>query len=511
VTETGTGSATSVSYSPGGASPPTVTIAANQQSSVTVTNTYTGSLTVTKSVAGTPPGGATFTVAVDCNDGSSHDRTLTFDSTGALTGGGPLPITGIPAGTQCSVTETGTGSASSVTYSPGGANPPTVTIAANQQSSVAITNTFTGSLTVTKSVAGTPPGGATFTVAVDCNDGSGHDRTLTFDSSGALTGGGPLPITGIPAGTQCSVTETGTGSASSVTYSPGGANPPTVTIAANQQSSVTVTNTYNAPETGSLQVKKATEGEVPPNASWQVTVTCTSPSFSTVLSFGPNDLGPKTVTGIPLANGSNSCSVAETDQGTPPPTLVTVTPNSAQSVTTSQTPLFTVTNSYPSAGTTGSVSVTKAVTGDGARPSDVQFTVHVSCTDGTEADLIFGSDGGTKQVNGIKIEDNGTNCTVTEPETGQASNVSFSPEDNGKFTLTVNTPTHAITVTNRFDAVEVGGISVTRGAESVARVGTLPFTGSPTAMLVKIAALLLGLGAGALLLARNRRRRKLLS
>jgi len=201
--------------------------------------------------------------------------------------------------------------------------------------------------------------------------------------------------------------------------------------------------------------------------------------------------------------------VAETDQGTPPPTLVTVSPNSAQSVTTSQTPLFTVTNSYPSAGTTGSVSVTKAVTGDGARPSDVQFTVHVSCTDGTEADLIFGSDGGTKQVNGIKIEDNGTNCTVTEPETGQASNVSFSPEDNGKFTLTVNTPTHAITVTNRFDAVEVGGISVTRGAESVARVGTLPFTGSPTAMLVKIAALLLGLGAGALLLARNRRRRKL--
>src|SRR6185312_10040656 len=152
-------------------------------------------------------------------------------STGALTGGGPLPITGIPAGTQCSVTETGTGSASSVTYSPGGANPPTVTVAANQQSSVTVTNTYTGSLTVTKTVSGTPPGGTTFTVAVDCNDGSGHDRTLTFDSSGALTGGGPLPITGIPAGRQCSVTETGTGSASSVTYSPGGANPPTVTVA----------------------------------------------------------------------------------------------------------------------------------------------------------------------------------------------------------------------------------------------------------------------------------------
>src|SRR2546430_6407273 len=183
-----------------------------EQQWVTVTTPETGSLTVTKTVAGAPTGGTTFTVAVDCNDGSGHDRTLTFDSTGALTGGGPLPITGIPAGTQCSVTETGTGSASSVTYSPGGANPPTVTIAANQQSSVTVTNTFTGSLTVTKSVAGTPPGGATVTVAVDCNDGSGHHRTLTVDSTGPLTGGGPLPITGIPAGAQCSVTETGTGS-----------------------------------------------------------------------------------------------------------------------------------------------------------------------------------------------------------------------------------------------------------------------------------------------------------
>jgi hypothetical protein len=114
-------------------------------------------------------------------------------------------------------------------------------------------------------------------------------------------------------------------------------------------------------------------------------------------------------------------------------------------------------------------------------------------------------------VNGIKIADNGTNCTVTEPETGQASNVSFSPDDNGKFTLTVDTPTHPITVTNRFDQPEVGGIGVTRVPGTVTRVatGALPFTGSPIAMLLKIAALLLGLGAGALLLARNRRRRKL--
>src|SRR5439155_12569440 len=125
-------------------------------------------------------------------------------------------------------------------------------------------------LTVSKSVSGTPPGGASFTVGVDCNDGSGHDRTLVFDSTGALTSGGPLPITGIPSATQCTVTETGTGGASSVIYTPGGANPPTVTIAANQQSSVGVTNAFVAPETGSLQVQKATEGTVPAGVAWKV-------------------------------------------------------------------------------------------------------------------------------------------------------------------------------------------------------------------------------------------------
>src|SRR5256884_6698003 len=108
---------------------------------------------------------------------------LTFDSSGALTGGGPLPITGIPAGTQCSVTETGTGSASSVSYSPGGANPPTVTIAANQQSSVTVTNTYTGSLTVTKTVAGAPPGGTTVTDTGHLNGRDGDDRTLAFCST----------------------------------------------------------------------------------------------------------------------------------------------------------------------------------------------------------------------------------------------------------------------------------------------------------------------------------------
>jgi Domain of unknown function (DUF5979) len=208
-----------------------------------------GSLDVVKVVAGSgqPDPGATFTVDVDCDD-DAFDTTLVFDADGNLTSG-TSPITGIPVGTQCTVTETGDGGADAVTYNPGGANPPTVTIVGNQTVTVTVTNTFNldqvvGSLDVLKVVTGPgdPDPGATFTIEVDCDDDA-FDTTLVFDASGNLTSG-TSPITGIPVGTQCTVTETGDGGADGVTYNPGGASPPTVTIVGNQTVTVTVTNNF---------------------------------------------------------------------------------------------------------------------------------------------------------------------------------------------------------------------------------------------------------------------------
>ncbi|HEV2311082.1 MAG TPA: DUF5979 domain-containing protein, partial [Acidimicrobiia bacterium] len=277
----------------------------------------TGSLTVSKTVVGTPPGGSTFTVSVACPASgtplSGFPKTLTFNSSGTLPRG-TLPITGIPAGTQCSVTETGTGGASTTTYTVNGgspwANPPTVTISSTAQQSVAITNTYTGSLTVSKTVVGTPPEGSTFTVSVACPASrtplSGFPKTLTFNSSGTLTSG-TLPITGIPAGTQCSVTETGTGGATSTTYAVNGgsssSNPPTVVISSSTERSVAVTNTY----TGSLTVSKNVFGNAPGGATFTVSVAC--PASGTPLSGFPKTLtfnssgtlprGTLPITGIP--------------------------------------------------------------------------------------------------------------------------------------------------------------------------------------------------------------------
>ena len=79
---------------------------------------------------GTPAPGTTFTVEVDCDD-DAYDETLTFDATGALTSG-TASQSGIPEGTQCTVTETSTGGADGVAYSPNGGTPadaPTVSSA----------------------------------------------------------------------------------------------------------------------------------------------------------------------------------------------------------------------------------------------------------------------------------------------------------------------------------------------------------------------------------------------
>ena len=53
-------------------------------------------------------------------------------------------------------------------------NPLKATAGTQRITNVAITNSFVGSLTVSKSVVGSA-GGASFTVAVNCDDGTAHD------------------------------------------------------------------------------------------------------------------------------------------------------------------------------------------------------------------------------------------------------------------------------------------------------------------------------------------------
>jgi hypothetical protein len=165
----------------------------NQASAVTVevTNTITrdtGSLKIKKIFAAGSSGfGGTFAINYDCNDGTAHDGTAN------LAAGGETTISGIPTGTECTVSEPNTPTP------PTGWTFGTPTLADNQAPTddgkvtindkaatytVEVTNTITrdtGSLTIVKKVVNDNGGSATVN-AFGINTSAG---SLTFDAGAA--------------------------------------------------------------------------------------------------------------------------------------------------------------------------------------------------------------------------------------------------------------------------------------------------------------------------------------
>jgi hypothetical protein len=237
---------------------------------VTVTNTISrdlGELTIYKDFDPLTSGfTGTFAIVYDCDDGTTHDGTVN------LFAGGSETIYDIPTGTICTVTEptlpeapvgwtfgepsfdpengrveiTGSGSTIvGISMVPVGAE-------------VTVYNTISrdlGELNISKVFN---PGDSgftgTFTIAYDC-DGTTHDGTVN------LTAGTSQTITGIPTGTQCTVTEPSLPTPPAgwsfgiPTYNPADG---TVTIS-KTIAEVTVTNTISqdAPQLGALRITKA--------------------------------------------------------------------------------------------------------------------------------------------------------------------------------------------------------------------------------------------------------------
>ena len=428
-------------------------------------------------------------------DGEDFDETLVFDEDGLLTSG-TTPITDIPVGTQCSVTETDAGGADSVTYDPNGgtaADPPTVTIDTEGETvTVTVTNTFdqeVGSLDVVKDVTGLgDPGDTTFTITVDCDDDA-FDETLVFNEDESLASG-TTPITEIPLGTSCTVTETDDGGADSVTYDPNGgtaADPPTVTIDTEGETvTVTVTNNFDQ-EVGSLDVVKDITGLGDPgDTTFTITVDCDDDAFDETLVFDEDEnlvSGTTPITDIPLGT---QCSVTETGDGGAD--LVTYDPNGGMStdpptvaiMTEGETVTVTVTNTFDQE--VGQLDVAKVVSGAGSPAPGATFTIDVDCDD-TEFDetLTFDDDGllqsGTSPITGIPL---GTQCSVTESGTGGADSVTYDPNggtaaDPPTVTIDTEGETVTVTVTNTFDQ-EVGSLDVVKDVTGAGDPGDTTFT-----------------------------------
>ena len=247
----------------------TVTIATKDQVvTVTVHNTLTrdtGSLKVAKTLTGGPATGydPDYTISWNCDDGDGapYDGSTTVKAGAAAvtarSGIRPAPSARSrrPCRTRRPVGR------SAPTYDPSA----TVTIATKDQVVTVTTHNAltrdTGSLKVAKTLTGGPATGydPDYTISWNCDDGDGapYDGSTTVKAGAAAV----TARSGIPTGTQCTVSETLPNppigwSFSTPTYDPSA----TVTIATKDQVvTVTVQNTLTR-DTGSLKVAKTLTG-----------------------------------------------------------------------------------------------------------------------------------------------------------------------------------------------------------------------------------------------------------
>jgi uncharacterized repeat protein (TIGR01451 family) len=256
----------------------------------------------------------------------------------------------------------------------------------------------TGTLRVRKTVTNPPAGFSSpnFNIAVDCSDDA-------FDQNFTLAHGATRDITNIPVGTTCSVTETTPLPTAPAGYeygtpaiAPSGAQ----TIVANTTIEVVVTNPLNSVSCPTINV---TPNPLP-NGTVGVAYNA-SPSANA--SSGGSYTYTWSAAGLPTGMSVNAGTGAVS--GTPSATgnaTVTASTTVAGQTCSGSTPLSVT------AAPTGSLSVTKAVTGKPVGFTSPNFSVVVDCSVDSFDQTLTVADGATATINSIPT---GTTCTVTEP------------------------------------------------------------------------------------------------
>ncbi len=441
---------------PPGATSPSQTITVNAQTmAVTVTNTFSTVVQVTKTVLGTPPGPApaTYEMVMTCTPPA---------------GGAPIPpqtiqvppnttasFAAVPDGSTCTVTETPPPDSPTTVVSPSGSF-----VATGATFPVTVTNTYTapGSTLVvlSKTVVGAPPAPApsSYTVTMMCSPpGGGPAVPVTVP---------PLPADGTPVavsvltGSQCTVSEVPPAGVISTVIVP-----PQPFTATGATFNVTVTNTFPPPPpTTVVGVTKNVVGEsASAPALYTVTMTCTPPAGGApippqTIQVPPSSPGSSPTPFAPVLTGS-TCTVTETPpSGSPTAVIVPSGPFTATGATFD----VTVTNTFLTV-----VQVTKNVEGVPPGPPPASYPVTMSCiaADGTpvapETIQVPPNTPGSAPTPFAAVPE-GSNCTVTEPlPPGAVSNTIVPP---GPFTATG--ATFSVTVTNTFPPLAVTAVEVTK-------------------------------------------------
>lgn len=328
-----------------------------------------GGFTVDKVVSGNdvPPADTQFGFTVSCKvgdepfdlspgvDGTSVSFTLVA---GTTENNDVKTFSDIPDGAMCRVTETDDAGADSTSWmidtsarlddvDDNGDEFIRVSIHADTVKSVVVTNVFnrtvgtTGALTVAKAVSGNDvPGAATlfgFTVAcangttpINLNGDAAGDALSISLAAGAVS----APVTGLPIGATCRITETEDRDADSRAWTVGGVVAGSrqfvdVTIASGTTVAVAVTNVFNetvivVPSTGALSIDKLLDGNAAPVPGTQFTFRVECVNGTTAVDLNGAESGTALSVTVTVAQAAHVisgiptgavCSVTETDDG----------------------------------------------------------------------------------------------------------------------------------------------------------------------------------------------------
>ncbi|WP_062465326.1 DUF5979 domain-containing protein [Demequina soli] len=464
---------------------------------VTLTNTYDlAGLEVTKAVDsdavdqdGNPIEYGPFTVQVTCTFlgeevwGTGYDADTPMEAT--LSDGDTFAVEGLPAGAECTVTETdASGAAGTTVTTTAGDGDPAVTVGDSGTLTLApdgvgdgntalVTNTYAvGGLEIDKQVTG--PGAdfidTTFVFSVRCTLDQSGGEVVTWDGEVqiAYPDASSVTVDNIAAGSTCVVTETDDGDADGTTLDPADG---TVTIGADDTVTVTATNDY---QQGRLAIRKRITGaghDFAPDA-FDVSVVCTLDG-ETVFEGGytlsqANGYGVTINDEIPYGA---SCEVTEAESGA---TSTTVVPGAA--IVGQDDEVF-VTNTYDLA----SLDVTKTVDTDaldagGSVPDLGPFGFRVDCTFLGEDVYAEGYGPGQPMVGQVFAGETwsltglpaGAECVVTETDDAGAvdTSVASTAGDVTSFTYSTagdvvlvpeGTGDNTVAFTNSFD---VGSLAI---------------------------------------------------
>lgn len=370
----------------------------------------------------------------------------------AIEDGDEVVLDGLPVGSACSATETGTGGAVSVevtvthdgeepvvTEGPEATTTVTPNVAGGSTTEMAFSNTFdVGAIGLTKVVDGAGAeayGAGPFTLAVRCTlddgDGAGEPRVV-YDGAVTLGAAGPLTaqIPDLPAGAVCTVSEPDDGGATSTTISP-----ERVTVGSDEVVEVTVTNTFDV---GAVAVDKVVDGQgatLYGAGPFEVSLACSLDGEPAPVPGGPSRAvvpgEPVVYDGLPVGA---ECVVSETATGGATSTTVSAVEDGAPGtvvVPATDPAGIVVTNTFDVA----EVRVVKTLSGpDAVEHQDDVFTVALACTrevDDVEQDVVVPG-GPTRTLSAAGdwtavYEDlpQGATCQVTETDAGSADSVTI--------------------------------------------------------------------------------------